>query len=344
MSRPAPPLRFLALLLGGWAAARAAFLAPEWLYSEPPREPGPVIVDWARAGQLPSPERGSPERPPKPGSAVATASDPARRELAEGPPPAVPVKLAALSAELTRPAIALAPERSSALPSWRPSPAAPAGHSPPIPALTAAPGLNRWSVSGWALLRRGSGRQLAPGGLLGGSQAGARLTYQLREGLSLSARAYAPVDDPAGAEAALGIEWQPASRLPVRLLAERRQAIGRDGRSTFAISAHGGVSQAGLVGPVRLDAYAQAGLVGLRSRDPFVDGVVRAGVPIDDSITVALGAWGAAQPGAARLDLGPEATVRLPVARFSLSAGYRVRVAGEARPGSGPTLTLSTDF
>jgi hypothetical protein len=212
------------------------------------------------------------------------------------------------------------------------------------PRLTLQPDASRWTLSGWALLRRGSAPQLAPGGTLGGSQIGARFTYRLNNRTSISARLYSPVNEPSGAEAALGVDWQPLQSMPVRLLAERRQKIGPEGRSAFAVTAHGGVSQIRVAGPIRLDAYAQAGVVGLRSRDLFIDGLAALRLPIADDISVGAGAWGAAQPGAARLDFGPEATLRIPDTRLSVSASYRLRVAGDARPGSGPALTLSTDF
>jgi hypothetical protein len=201
-------------------------------------------------------------------------------------------------------------------------------------------------LSTWAFARRGSGRQLATAGVLGGSQVGARATYGLTDTVAISARLYSPIERTGGAEAALGIEVQPLRGVPIRLLAERRQSLGREGRSAFSLLAHGGVSEQPLLGPLRLDAYMQAGVVGLRSRNAFADGAVRIGVPLTDDIELGVGAWGAAQPDASRLDLGPQASYRLPVlgGRARLSAEWRMRVAGDARPGSGPALTLSTDF
>jgi hypothetical protein len=205
---------------------------------------------------------------------------------------------------------------------------------------------SRWSVSAWALLRSGGERQLATGGVLGGSQAGMRATYRLRDGLAVSGRAYAPIDTPEGAEVALGIEWQPLRTVPVRVLAERRQGIGKEGRSAFALLAYGAVSDQPLIGPVTLDAYAQAGVVGARSRDGFIDGAVRLGAPVAGGLSAGVGAWGAAQPGVSRFDVGPQVSYRLPVpgATMRVSAEWRFRVGGDARPGSGPALTLSTDF
>ena len=58
------------------------------------------------------------------------------------------------------------------------------------------------------------------------------------------------------------------------------------------------------------------------------------------------GAWGGAQQGAARLDIGPSLTVdlRLGAAPARIEADYRWRVAGNAEPGNGGVVTLSTGF
>lgn len=221
-----------------------------------------------------------------------------------------------------------------------PQPAPPS----PVPPSPRAP-TSRWSVSAWLLVRdeRG-GPALAPGGTLGGSQAGARLTHVLGGGLSLSARAWLPLRRVAGGELAAGIDWRPLRALPVNLLAERRQRIGHAGRNAFALAVYGGGSRA-LTPHVRIDAYGQAGLVGTRSHDLFADGALRLSRRIGP-IEVGAGAWGAAQPGAGRLDAGPSLSWRLPVrdANLRLQADWRFRVAGDAAPGAGPALTLAADF
>jgi hypothetical protein len=86
-------------------------------------------------------------------------------------------------------------------------------------------------------------------------------------------------------------------------------------------------------------------VVGAEERDLFADGAIRASTPIGP-VEIGAGAWGGAQPGAARLDIGPQASVRIPVGKIAIraSAEWRVRVAGDAHPGSGPAFTLSTDF
>ena len=207
--------------------------------------------------------------------------------------------------------------------------------------------IGRWSGSAWLLLRRNDGEALAQGGTLGGGQAGARIGYRLNRNthrpLSLAARLYVPARNWAGAEAALGLEWRPVAGLPVSLAAERRQAIGAHGRSALALGAHGGVGDARLPGGVRLDAYAQAGMVGARSRDFYADGAARVTLPAG-RFAVGAGLSGGAQPGAARLDAGPVVSLRIPAAQMRVSAEWRFRIAGDARPNSGPALTLGADF
>lgn len=201
-------------------------------------------------------------------------------------------------------------------------------------------------------MRQGEAQSLAAGGTLGGSQIGARFAYRLggdpQRPLALTLRLSSPVRRHKGAETALGLEWAPIAALPVRLLAERRQALGREGRSAFALMAYGGVSDLKAIGPLRLSGYAQAGIVGAKSRDMFADGSAALALPLDQAgmISIGAGAWAAAQPGVSRFDVGPSLRIRMPVQgqSMTLSADWRLRVAGDAAPGSGPALTLATDF
>ncbi|HMC92158.1 MAG TPA: hypothetical protein VKI45_06805 [Allosphingosinicella sp.] len=215
---------------------------------------------------------------------------------------------------------------------------------------TLPPPTRKWALSAWSFVRSEGSPALAPGGTLGGSQAGARATYRLLgkdAPLAASLRLSAPIEHPRGAEAALGLDWKPLPRLPVHLLVERRQKIGPQGRSAFGATFYGGASEVKL-GPLRLDGYGQAGMVGLKRRDLFADGAVRAALPLERSgrLRVGAGAWAAAQPRVSRIDIGPHTELRLPLAgaNAALSADWRFRVAGNARPGSGPTLTLAADF
>lgn len=336
----AAPLRFLALVLGCWVAGRAALVTPDWLATDTAgptptaksvlADISPGVVRFARLNARPAvlqAARGAPaSNHERLGGYIPARLAPARKTVMMISPLAIPPPSPA-----PPPPLSTAPGPFSAIE---------AEQMPPI----AAGQQGRWSASGWALLRRGSGAQLATGGLLGGSQIGARVSYQISGRAAASLRFYSPVDVTDAAEVAIGVEWQPSRALPVRLLAERRQAIGETGRSAFSILAHGGVMGVKVAGPLRLDAYAQAGVVGTRSRDFFVDGTARLAVPVSEHLSLAAGAWGAAQPGAARLDVGPEAVLRIPSTRLRVAASYRLRIAGDARPGSGPALTLASDF
>ncbi|WP_019834257.1 hypothetical protein [Sphingomonas sp. PR090111-T3T-6A] len=219
----------------------------------------------------------------------------------------------------------------------------------PSPAAHAS----RWSGSAW-LLARGGGQAspLAPGGQIGGGQAGVRILYHLDEAdrLSLSGRFSRTVGGPRQTEAATGLDWQPARTIPLHLMLEHRFAIDRGGRNAWTAGAATGVYAVPVAKGWRLDAYAEAGVVGIQRRDLYADGAARVARSLDlghgRSLALGGGAWGAAQPGAARLDLGPSAVLRLPVAQHAIAIAldWRQRVAGGARPGSGPALTLASDF
>lgn len=350
MSRPAP-LRFLAFAIGGWIGFRLIVLAPDWREG-PARDEALASAASSLRQARPSaaPAMALPEAilpaprgallvsatiPASGAGALAGSVRPAAADVWQVPPPLlIPQPLRIHS---SNPAL---PQGTPAYLERRASTALP----PPT-----GPGVTRWSRSAWLLLRPGHGAGLAPGGTLGGSQAGTRLTYRingdLRRPLALSARLYVPVDRPEAAEAAVGVEWQPLAGVPVRVLAERRERIGREGRSDFALSLHGGGERRVLGGRVRVEAYGQAGIVGVAARDLFADGAVRASLRAGPA-ELGAGAWGGAQPGASRLDVGPQLSIsaRLGPVGVRASAEWRFRVAGDAAPGSGPALTISAGF
>ena len=231
-------------------------------------------------------------------------------------------------------------------------PASPHGDAAPFqvrPATSQAG--SRWSGSATAFVRPGSGAaSLAGGGQLGGSQLALRLAYRLNPGsttrTAAAVRLYAPLGQ-RGAEAAVGLDWYPMKGVPLRFSIERRLRLDRYGRDAWSAYAAGGFYREHE--SIVLDGYAQAGVVGARSRDLFVDGAVRGGykLPLGPvTAIVGAGAWGAAQPGAERLDAGPRIGVTVPLADHSLSIALdgRLRVAGHARPGSGAALTLGFDL
>lgn len=193
---------------------------------------------------------------------------------------------------------------------------------------------------------------LAQGPLLGGSQIGARIDYRVTDrSLALYGRYSRAIARPFADEAALGLSWRPSAALPVALLAERRQKLGRGGRSGFAALVTGGIGPSLVAPRILVEAYAQAGVVAAPKVEAFADGRLALGyrlTPAAQRSDLALGAGlsSSAQPGAARVDLGPELSLRVPVANGHLrfSAEWRQRIAGDARPRSGPALTLVADF
>lgn len=349
MTEASPPLRFLALVIGGWVCGRAVFLGAEWMAKSDP--PSPIVTADSLGSRNAEPGA---HRLADAASALDRVSDVSIEPVA---------KLGAVGK--LRPIVTLAADASQSFSSKRPRPPlwtpplpdrdlrrGPEVSEPapiaPSPATVMRPP-SRFSGSAWLFARRGQARQLAAGGLLGASQVGGRLLYRVNDDparpLSVSARFYSPLKIARQAEAAIGVEWQPAAKIPLRLLAERRLALGREGRSAFSILAQGGVSDAPLAGAARLDLYGQAGMVGLHSRDLFADGSARVLMPLNSekSLRIGAGLWGAAQPNAERLDVGPAAAIRI-VPHVSVAAEWRFRIAGDARPASGPALTLSTDF
>ncbi len=225
------------------------------------------------------------------------------------------------------------------------------------PAATAAQ--NRWSGDGWMLLRRGSGGEAASGlrpASYGASQAGGILRYRLAPGSARRPFAYlratTTLRGPSEQQAALGLGVRPIARIPVSAAAEVRAVDGSGGLkaqpAAFVVTE---LAPVALPAHLQAEVYAQAGYVGGAFATAFADGQLR----IDRSLAkvggasarIGAGAWGGAQKGAARLDIGPSATIWLPLSRSSgarLALDWRLRVAGDAEPRSGPALTLSSGF
>jgi hypothetical protein len=206
-----------------------------------------------------------------------------------------------------------------------------------------------WSVDLWLVARGGSDHGAGfGGGELGGSQAGARFAYALDRRRRLAA--YARFDTPLSGsadEAAFGFDWRPTA-LPVRAVVETRVPL--DG--SRAVAAAGLV---GGLGPIvehglRLEGYGQAGIVSRNGGEGFADGAIRAtrsiGALAGINFDLGGGAWGGAQRGASRLDLGPTLGATIPIATHAIriAVDWRGRVAGHARPGSGPALTIGASF
>jgi hypothetical protein len=164
--------------------------------------------------------------------------------------------------------------------------------------------------------------------------------------LAASLRTSSPVGGGArGGEIAAGLKVTPFRSIPIALTAERRHAIGKmgGGRSAFALFLEGGVYQRPIAWGFELDAYAQAGVVGARKRDLFVDGGYTLTRPFLGRYAAGFGMWGGFQPGLYRVDAGPRVSMKVRN-NMRVHLDYRYRVAGRAEPGSGPVVTLAADF
>lgn len=333
------PLRSVSLLLIGWIIVRITMLWPSAEALKPVRSKL-ERVDFASAVSPAIPPLTAPSSRPIDthaarlatssiaGGLRARAAPGAIRVMPGGPPVSAPPTSLALALPIPpdAPDIAGVPRHMPIRGAGRP---------------------NRFSASSWAVLRGVAGAPGA-GGHLGGSQAGLRLFYEPeRRGFALTARLSAALSRQGEREASLGVGLRGALG---GLLVERRLAIGGGGRSAFAATAYALIPETPLLGGLRLEGYAQAGVVGVGARDGFADGAARIARPVARGsgavLTVGAGAWGGIQPGLSRVDLGPELRARLGAgpAAIGFAASYRLRSAGNAAPGSGPALTMGMDF
>ncbi len=217
--------------------------------------------------------------------------------------------------------------------------------------LAAISGKSPWSVYAYSFFRDGAqaGGSLG-GGQYGGSQSGFVGTYGLDGDTQIAvllrgAIAHGNTNE---REVGAGLRWQPARNIPITLTAERRFRHAR--ADAFAVYVAGGVSQASLPLDFRLDAFAQGGLVSGKGGGTFFDMTGRAERKLTTvgkvPVTLGAGIWGGGQNGIFRIDAGPTigTEIRLGPANVRVNADWRFRIAGDARPASGPALTLSTSF
>lgn len=210
----------------------------------------------------------------------------------------------------------------------------------------------RWRLGSWALWRAGSGpARTLTDGRLGGSQVGARFEFDLaadaQSRIASYARINAAMDRPASPEAALGLSWQPARRIPLTLALERRIALGPGGRNANALFVAGGFGPKPIGPLLSTEAYVQTGVVGFHAKNAFIDGKLSLLTPVPRSgLHAGMAVSGGAQPEISRLDIGPEVQIHLPLPRVGarLSLELRERIAGNAAPPSGPAVTLAADF
>lgn len=366
------PVRFLSVAVLAWAALRATTLGalPGFTVSyAKPVSPAPIVPTELMPPASPlAPDAASawampPGSTPMPASVAAAmparfavgvpyylpANAPMRSAHYAAPiAPRAAWSLASFGAGATTTIAPLTPGGYSELPPIVPAAGFPR-RSTPVPQAAAIPGkpkLDRWQMSSWALLRGPPAPgALAAGGTLGGSQAGARVTYAFTRSLAASLRTTSPIGGSRGAEIAGGIRWAPLRSIPIAFTAERRQSISPHGggRSDFALFVEGGLYKRPMPWRFELDAYAQAGVVGIAHPDFFADGALAFTRPVYGRFSAGFGMWGGYQPGLYRLDAGPRVSMRV---RDNIRAhvDWRQRIVGDALPASGPTLTLAADF
>lgn len=224
---------------------------------------------------------------------------------------------------------------------------------PPRHASTAQP----FEVYAYSFWRRGASPAGSLGnGRYGGSQSAVitaipLLRFPREPGLSrlsLTGRVSVAHGRLRERELATGVRWRPVARLPVQVFTERR--FREDRPDAFAALVAGGQSDVKLPLGFRLDGYGQAGVVSGEGGGPFADVAVQAHRPLAKSgrasLSAGAGIWGGGQDNVMRIDVGPNirANVMAGGAQFQLDASWRFRIAGQAQPGNGPTVTLSTSF
>ena len=216
--------------------------------------------------------------------------------------------------------------------------------------------VRRWSGDAYSLFRNPGPAGPAASPVLGGGQSGGTLAWTLdplaRRPLAVVARYNAAsvggTIDPATGQAAFGVRWRPFKG--VGISAERLVATGALARDDWALRIAGGAD--GKRGRIVWSGYGEAGVLG--AGDVFAGAQFRAGVPVlrigKLSMQGGAGGWASLQNGGGfttgRVDIGPTLLLRAPLGRASIdvAADWRFRVAGQALPGSGPALTLSTGF
>lgn len=204
----------------------------------------------------------------------------------------------------------------------------------------------RWSGSAYSIVRSAGDAALTTTPVLGGGQSGGGLTFTpvplARRPLALTLRGSVAHDD-AGRTgfAAVGVQWRPVAAITVA--AERLIAIGPAAHGTWTLRAAGGVERTHR--RWRATGYGEGGIIGSA---PYLAGQARiAAILTDGGVSVAPGAgvWASVEHDRRtvdRFDVGPGVIVQSRA--FAVEVDYRVRVAGNAAPGSGPVVTLRAAF
>lgn len=207
----------------------------------------------------------------------------------------------------------------------------------------------RFHIYAYSFWRKGGG-PLTPGlAQYGGGQSGVIATFEVAPQWSLLVRGALAHDNIRERELATGLRWTPLKDRAFALVTERRFRNGQ--ADALAIYVAGGKSEVPLPFGFRLDAYGQAGYLTGDDNGGFFDAQARAGrdlVPLNPTtkLNAGAGVWAGGQEGVVRLDVGPSigTNVKLASTNVHIDADWRFRIAGDASPGNGPSLTLSTSF
>ncbi len=233
------------------------------------------------------------------------------------------------------------------------------------PSASSIPAARRWSGDAWVLLRGGGNGfnlpgagltgAIIPSGAYGASQSGAVVRYRLSPGdphrPELYLRATTALHEPRSEELAAGFAIRPFTNVPFAALVE-----GRASKSFTGTIVRPAIAVVSELAPVHLplglrgEAYVQAGYVGGSGGTAFTDGQSRLEKRLISQgrwqLRAGAGAWGGAQKGAKRVDVGPTASLDLPLGPVNgrVAADWRFRIGGKAAPTSGPAITLSAGF
>ncbi len=340
--RRARSMEALALVVVLWSAGRAG------------------VIYWNhRLLAAPAPDRFTGTRPKPPNIAKTGAKvvpQPLLRPHPLVPLPSSPHRRAimTLSRMGTAPEETVLPEPFARLPTaWdrKDDPRIATNEEAPSAALTPSAPASRQALhgGGWIVWRPdAAGQSLGTGGQLGGSQVGARLIVPLafNDRLRASLRANAPLQRRKDYEIAPGISLRPFQGIPVELIVERRLRGAAQARDVTSIFVAGGATRQWPNGDWQTDIYAQAGMVGTQHPSLFAEGAATLRRSVGRGSAIGLGLWGGIQPRINRLDVGPSASTMVgPQAlNLRLTLDWRVRISGDARPGSGVAISMSKDF
>ena len=200
---------------------------------------------------------------------------------------------------------------------------------------------------------RESGAFIAKG-QYGGSQIGTILSQPISSKpdpeLAVFGRITAALAPLAQEEIAVGVSLRPVRHLPYSVHVEQRFDAETGGDRGTAFYVAGGTGPDHIVDKIELETYGQGGYILGENETYFFDGSVNLlrQVAQSDRKTVSVGAgvWVGGQRNIFRLDAGPRAEFKVPLAESSMriAVDWRTRLAGAARPSSGLAITLSTGF